>query len=192
MSAGAGSSLTQALGAVALSGVITLSSTNVYRIQAVDAYAGYYTYPISQQADDIFAAATSDIYNATPNILEEITLTKSDSRWHKYVAQRLEALRKGEGDFTGLRRPSELVVDRAWDFAAEAFRSDTPTPSVVPTEDGDILFVWRKAGWELEIEIGAAEDTVWARNRDSGVILRGSLAEMRAEASGLLAFLAWH
>jgi hypothetical protein len=192
MSANAGSSLTQALGVVALSGVITLSATNVYRIQPVDAYAQYFTYPASQQADDVFSAATSDISSPIPKIHDEITLTKSDSRWHRYVAQRLEALRKGEGDFTGLRPPRELVISRAWNFAATAFRSDTPTPSVVPTEDGGILFVWRKAGWELEIEIGAAEDTVWARNRDSGVTLRGSLGEMRVGVSTLLAFLAWH
>jgi hypothetical protein len=187
-----GSSLTQALGVVAVSSAIALSATNIYTQQPVDAYAQYFTYSTSQQADDVFSSATSELAIPIAQIQDKVTLTKSDSRWHKYVVRRLEALRHGQGDFTGLRIPEEMVVDRAWNFATQAFRSDTPTPSVVPTEDGDILFVWRKAGWELEVTIGAAEDTVWARNRDSGVTTRGSLGELQATVSSLLAFLAWH
>jgi hypothetical protein len=111
---------------------------------------------------------------------------KSGSRWHDYVSRRLAQLRCGEGDFTGLQQPTAGVIDRAQNVAAELFQAQTATPSVVPSEDGEVLFVWRRAGWDLEIAVGADDVTVWAYERSSGDVWSGSLIELRHRLVALL------
>jgi hypothetical protein len=110
-------------------------------------------------------------------------------RWSSYITRRLAALRMSGNDFTGLKVPSPWIVDRAWAVANSYFRPNTPPPSVVPTEDGDILFIWRKAGWELHIEISSEEATAWAYNRKSGRSWSGSLGERQPEFYTLLDLL---
>lgn len=108
-------------------------------------------------------------------------------RWQRYIRDRLAALRAGAFDFTDLQIPAPWVVDRASRVAQAYLQSDTPPPSVVPTRDGDILFIWRKAGWDLQIEIGSEGTTAWAYHRGSGTEWSGSLEERQAELSRLLA-----
>lgn len=110
-------------------------------------------------------------------------------RWNSYVARRLAVLRSGSGDFTGLKVPSSWVVDRAWAVANSYFRPNTPPPSVVPTEGGNVLFLWRKFGWELHVEIGSEETTVWAYHRKSRRSWSGSVEEQRPEFYSLLGML---
>src|SRR5260370_12404857 len=98
-------------------------------------------------------------------------------RWQRYVSRRLAALRLGAFDFTGLQIPTPWIVDRASIVAKAYLHPDTPPPSVVPTKDGDILFIWRKAGWDLQIEIGSEGTTAWAYHRGSGAEWSGSLDE---------------
>lgn len=119
-----------------------------------------------------------------------VAVVQSESRWRDYVVHRLAQLRRGEGDFTGLTQPSDRVIARARAIADVLFQDDTPTPSVVPSEDGNVSFVWRKAGWKVEIEVGSKEVSVWARERSSGTLLSGSLGELRTEVSDLLSILA--
>ncbi|SRR6266700_4951489 len=148
--------------------------------------------PPAQVVADPFASATSRSSIAATSALELATRTRTKqiSRWNNYVVQRLEELRAGMYDFTGLKVPSEDVIDRAWTVAVNLFRPDTPTPSVVPSEEGDVVFIWRKAFWDLEIDISSGESMVWAHNRRTGEMWSGLLSERQARASELLASLA--
>lgn len=139
-----------------------------------------------------FAISTSTIAELVSGEAREATRTvvRAGTSWDSYVVRRLAALRAGVDDFTGLKVPSPWIIDRAWGVASSYFRRTTPPPSVVPTEDGDILYVWRKAGWELHIEIGSEGTTAWAYHRQSGETWSGSLGERRQEFSNLLDLLA--
>jgi hypothetical protein len=90
------------------------------------------------------------------------------TRWGAYVSQRLDEMGRGEGDYTGLRRPSAATVAHARKVAAETFRDDTPAPSVVPGADGGIYFVWHKNGYDAEICVTETEADIWARQRATG------------------------
>jgi hypothetical protein len=90
------------------------------------------------------------------------------TRWGAYVSQRLDELERGEGDCTGLRRPSAAAVAHARKAAAETFRDTTPAPSVVPTADGGIDFVWHKNGFDVEWCITEADAEFWAHHRATG------------------------
>ena len=91
------------------------------------------------------------------------------SRWGAYVEQRLGELERGEGDWTGLQRPSALTVAHARKVT-ELFRDTTPTPSVVPTADGSIDFVWSKNGYWVELTVTEQASEFWAHCRPTGQI----------------------
>jgi hypothetical protein len=90
------------------------------------------------------------------------------NRWNAYVTERLDALERGDGDYTGLQRPSAATVTRARLVAAETFRDTTPTPSVVPDEDGAVCFVWHKNGQDVEITVTEDGAGIWAHGRETG------------------------
>jgi hypothetical protein len=140
----------------------------------------------------LFVTATdlSETYSGI--VLPVIDFSRSDSRWYRYVSKRLRELQAGEYDFTGFQVPTAEVVELARDVAATLFKPETPTPSVVPSEDGDVLYIWHKAGWDLELDVGLEGVTVWAHDRSAGREWYGSLEELRAGVAGLLGFLAWH
>ena len=144
-----------------------------------------------QLIDYPFAVSTSTIAEQVSGEAREATrpVVQAGIKWNSYVSRRLAALRVGADDFTGLKVPSPWIVDRAWDVASSYFRRTTPPPSVVPTEDGDILYLWRKAGWELHVEIGSEGTTAWAYHRQSGETWSGSLGERRLEFYNLLDLL---
>lgn len=84
-------------------------------------------------------------------------------RWYAYVMRRLDEIGRGEGDFTGLKVPAPAVVERARQEAL-TWPPDRPTPSVVPTEDGGVLFAWHKDGHSTLIEVdetGEVERIEW-------------------------------
>lgn len=135
---------------------------------------------------------------ATDNLIQRIddqlssraeAFNANIARWNRYVLQRLEELRVGAFDFTGLQVPSEYVVDQAWIIARNHFYFDTPPPSVLPSDEGEILFIWHKSGWDIEINVGSEETTVWAYDRSSGTELSGSLASQQKELARLLNIL---
>jgi hypothetical protein len=100
------------------------------------------------------------------------------SRWDAYVTRRLDELERGEGDFTDLKRPSAAAVTHARQVAAQVFRDTTPTPSVVPDEDGNVLFVWHKSGIDAEIWVWEEDSAgVWVHDRGTGEMWSGSLAD---------------
>ncbi len=138
---------------------------------------------------------SNPVASVTTRTLSAITVNQANhatrvafsaTRWAKYVGRRLSALRMGAFDFTGLQIPAPTVVDRAWVVAWSYLHPATLPPSVVPSEDGDILFIWHKSGWDLEIEVGAGGTTVWAYHRESGEEWSGSLDERQSELSTLL------
>jgi hypothetical protein len=189
------SAVTQAIGVVVLSGAIILTGTNL-QVQPQE-LPGYFAqkidYPVSSLPEYSITGAVTRVMMPTLSpdtvALESI---RSDFRWHKYVAQRIEDLRAAKYDFTDLKIPPRFVVDRAWGVAATLFKADTPTPSVVPSEDGNVLFVWHKSRWDLEIEVGAEEIVLWAHDRRTGTGFSGSLVEQQARLSSLLDYLARH
>lgn len=149
-----------------------------------------HAYSYEQVTDGPLAALTTEITSSSvPRFVSAGTLMPSVAipRWQRYVARRLAALRAGAFDFTDLQIPAPWVVDRASMVAQAYLHPDTPPPSVVPTRDGDILFIWRKAGWDLQIEIGSEGTTAWAYHRGSGAEWSGSLEERQVQLSQLLA-----
>jgi hypothetical protein len=101
------------------------------------------------------------------------------TRWGAYVEQRLGELDRGEGDYTGLRQPSAATVAHARKVAAETFRETTPTPSVVPDDEGAVLFVWHKNGIDGEIAVTEDEASVWVHHRTTGAMWSSPLSEHR-------------
>jgi hypothetical protein len=148
--------------------------------------------PAPSASQRLFEIAT-DLDEPGPDVIvPAIDFSRSDSRWYRYVSKRLRELQAGKYDFTGFQVPTAAVVELARDVANSLFRPQTPTPSVVPSEDGDILYIWHKAGWDLEIGVGPEGTAVWAHDRSAGREWYGSLEELRVGVASLLDFLAWH
>jgi len=189
---GAGT-FTQTVATAALAGAVVLGGTNLQAQGPVDAFKLQYTSEYKSGTNDILATLTGaiSIPISSPSI-SDLEKLKSDSRWHKYVYERIQELQNGEDDFTELPQPTSFVVDRAWQVATLILHPDTPTPSVVPSDDGNVVFVWHKARWDLEIEVGPEEVAVWAHSRNTGEMFSGTLDEHLERVSGLLDFLAWH
>ena len=101
------------------------------------------------------------------------------TRWGAYVEQRLTDLENGTGDFTGLQRPSAGAIMSAREVAASVFRDGTPTPSVVPTESGDVAFIWHKNGVDAELDVNETQADLWAHDRVSGETWGGKVADHR-------------
>jgi hypothetical protein len=108
------------------------------------------------------------------------------SRWREYVQQRLLELSEARFDFSELMVPTGQTVDQARSVADSLFRYNTPTPSVVPSEDGAVLFVWRRDGWDVELEVTALTADVWARRRADGLEWHGPLNDRGEQFSDLL------
>jgi hypothetical protein len=86
--------------------------------------------------------------------------------------------------------PHPEAVQRALPELVRFMRPDTPTPSVVPTFDGGVQFVWHKSGWDIEVEVGPKETLLWAQRRDGSASWHGSLDEHIDEMRSLLGDIA--
>ncbi len=108
--------------------------------------------------------------------------------WREYVLGRLvQMLIEGEGRDA---YPDASVITRSWSEVTSLFGPHTPTPSIVPTEDGGVAFVWHKKGWDVEIAVDPAETTVWAHRRSDGTKVYGPLAVQRGRLVELLSEMA--
>lgn len=188
-----GSSITQTITTATLVGALAVSGTNLKVRPSVDAFSSYYTTAGRASPTGVLANTTapSSVLLDTPS-KENIENSRSDSRWHGYVSQRIEELRAESDYVPEFPRPTSYVVDRAWQLATSFLQPETPTPSVVPSAEGNVVLVWHKARWDLEIEIGPEETKVWAHDRNTGTMFSGSLGEQLERVSHLLDFLAWH
>lgn len=103
-----------------------------------------------------------------------------EGRWTGYVLRRLEELEAGEDrELWEGRWPSLETIRAARNVAARTFPLSAPTPSVVPGEDGCVLFVWMKGGWTIEVEVDQhLQATFWTLQQgQTGSNLSGSLEE---------------
>jgi hypothetical protein len=73
--------------------------------------------------------------------------------------------------------PPDWLIQSAWNRAWQLILPGMPTPSVVPSEDGNVALVWHKRGWDAEVEFGPSETDVWAANRDGTSTVEGTDAE---------------
>ncbi len=186
-----GSTLTRSA-EIVLTVAIGVSGTNAQTHEPVDIFPVKVAVSAPNISPGLFVAATDIAERQPETIKAAFNFSRTSSRWYRYVTKRLRELQDGEYDFTDLQVPTSQVVQRARDVANNLFRPETPTPSVVPSGEGDVLYIWHKAGWDLEIDVGPEGTAVWARDRHAGRELYGSLEEQQAWVSSLLDFLAWH
>lgn len=186
----ANSTLTRSAYLVA-SAAIGLAGTSVQPYEVANLIPGIHS-TLSRPIIDSMLIPATDIEQADIHqLVPEVDLGRTDSRWYRYVSVRLRELREGKYDFTGFKVPASDVVEHARQVATTLFRPHTPTPSVVPSEDGDVLYIWHKAGWDIEIGVGAEGATVWIQERSTGREWYGSLDGLWQGVSSVLDYLAW-
>jgi hypothetical protein len=91
------------------------------------------------------------------------------TRWGPYVRQRVDDIRSGKGreDWEG-EWPSPVAALSAWNWAVDVLPDDAPTPSVVPGDDGTVMLVWHKGGWDIEVEVDRESYALlWMHDRKS-------------------------
>jgi hypothetical protein len=82
--------------------------------------------------------------------------------------------------------PNEDLIANAWTYAEVIVAPGVPTPSVVPSEEGNVSLVWCKGGWDIEVEIASRDAEVWADNSSTARSVDGSFEEAGPEIIGLL------
>jgi len=48
---------------------------------------------------------------------------------------------------------------------------------VVPSEDGNVSFVWHKGGWDIEVEVAYQDAEIWADHASGAQSWSGSVWE---------------
>jgi len=99
--------------------------------------------------------------------------------WFDYVLNRLVDIVNPTTDIDGFPRPSKGIVGQAFYEASELFPAWVKPPSVVPTREAGVKFVWHDQGWDVEIGIDPGDHWLWVRNRNDGRSFDGSLNEGR-------------
>lgn len=107
-------------------------------------------------------------------------------RWGPYVARRLDELARGEGDFTGLQQPSPETIRKAMYIIGDVLQPTTSTPTIVPGREGQVLLVWHKHGWVLEVSIHEVRTQAWAYQAATGATWSGPMAEVQPLVALLL------
>lgn len=108
-------------------------------------------------------------------------------QWLPYVMGRLrELLQLTFDQDEGAPPLHPEAIQRALLELIRFMRVDTPTPSVVPTFDGGVQFVWHKSGWDVEVEVGPKETLLWAQRRDGAASWHGSLDERVEDARAVM------
>jgi len=157
--------------AVALMGATTMTSEPT--ISTATAY-------------EISTSATSDMRRQGVPSFAGTGSLQTASPWTPYVEERLSDLSLERYDFTDLRVPSPSTIARAASIALDTFDSDTATPSVVPSEEGSVLFVWHRFGWDVELAVSSISTIVWANRREDATGWYGPLSEYGEEFTQLL------
>ncbi len=95
--------------------------------------------------------------------------------WQSYLGERLSDLALNKT----VEYPDGDALRAAWNVADGLLDHWSPTPSVVPGDEGTVDLVWQRGGWHVELEIGSREVFVWARDRETGETWSGDLPELR-------------
>ena len=103
----------------------------------------------------------------------------------RYVLGRLNEMRASADPESGVHIAASSIA-RAWTEGLRLLDEDTPTPSVLPSDDSGITFVWHKGGWDVELAIDAVGTTVWAHSRQTGDTWFGELDTHHQELRQLL------
>lgn len=109
-----------------------------------------------------------------------------ESRWRRYVSERLHRIESGVDREGGEPYPSPITVSRARMFAEYLFTPRTATPSVVPTDDGGVSFVWHKGGFDVDIEVSDDEVFVCVYHSASGTSFYGASSQHLAGVKAVL------
>lgn len=105
-----------------------------------------------------------------------------------YLHRRISEIESGLGDWTGLQHPNSDVINVAKIVAFELHLGHLRTPSVVPSEDGHIVFIWSSARFALEVEARAKDVTIWLHDRATEVVTNwiGQPSELNAKLTEIL------
>lgn len=102
-----------------------------------------------------------------------------EGRWTAYVMRRLDELERGEGrELWEGQWPGSKVVQAARRLALETFPPGIPAPTVTPTLEGRVAFLWTSAGWWAEAEVTPDGVEYWALQMgQEGATIEGSMPE---------------
>jgi len=156
-------------------------------VTVTDSALTHFRADASPSADDLAVFAP----RARPVFRVRVSRAEETPRWLPYVMTRLQELMTlaYEPD-DEVPAPHPEAIQRALHELIRFMRFDTPTPSVVPTFDGGVQFVWHKGGWDIEVEVGPKETLLWAQRRDGSDSWHGSLDERLEEARVVLTEIA--
>jgi hypothetical protein len=119
-----------------------------------------------------FVGAATDVVPAATTVSRKDALPP----WFASAVSRIEAIRQLRADDPDeVPLPDPKALMRVWSEADRFMIDEAPTPSILPTEDEGIMFVWHHGEWDLEVEVRAEETVVWGKTQDGGRLLRGSL-----------------
>lgn len=147
---------TVALAAALLSGSANPATTSASEVPAAEAIQQVLV--DNTPTNYSTASLSPDTGNVAFQSASEVTAFEVPA-WYKYVSRRLSELAAGLYDFTGVSVPTREVVSRAWSVAASVLLPDTPPPAVVPSEEGTVVFIWRRSNLDLEVEVGSEDIT---------------------------------
>jgi hypothetical protein len=106
------------------------------------------------------------------------------TRWSGYIQRRFEQLTAETPSSPAFTE----TLNAAWKSILNLFAPNIATPSVLPGDEGGIVLVWHKGGWDIEIDFGPLEGpSVWTVNRSSLDGFDGDLSDHREELLDVLA-----
>ena len=108
-------------------------------------------------------------------------VTSDAAPWVDYVIRRLDTLAVEEGG------PRLELINRARGWILTHLPPSASAPSVLPSEDGGVDFVWHQRGWNIEITAEPDNQwSVWSWNRHTDEEFAGALEEHCDEVLDLI------
>lgn len=118
--------------------------------------------------------------------LHNYVLAAEARRWGPYVLSRFAALQE-EAAAGALAGITTEALERARRMAEDLLPTNSPTPSVIPSGEGNgLCLVWHKGDWDIEVDLVEGDDSVWARNGVSGETVYDELSAGRGQLVQIL------